>query len=313
MTRSRAEWFDKANALSEAVGGSLDPKSIAVLLAVAEHETRCGDAWPGEHNWGATTLRRLHPDELAVIRAASIAPTVGAGHLDVEAKARAALAEAVAAGTIPDPGPSVALHCDSEPIRGVYFIFFAAFPTDVAGARYFAGFFKTAAEHAAIASGDPYQMAAAMYSAGYYTGFHVKTGRYETRDGRWVLLGSGEQSTGPVKMGAELNVADYASSLARLLPGIVTALAGWSPGAEPPAVTEPASGEPDLGTTEGVQAALNQLGAAPPLVVDGVAGPKTKTAILAFQFAHHLAADGIVGPKTIQAIRDALVGAVANG
>lgn len=38
--------------------------------------------------------------------------------------------------------------------------------------------------------------------------------------------------------------------------------------------------------------------ATPPLVVDGIPGPRFKAATLAFQKAHRLGADGIIGPKT---------------
>jgi hypothetical protein len=49
----------------------------------------------------------------------------------------------------------------------------------------------------------------------------------------------------------------------------------------------------------GVQTRLNQLGANPPLVVDGKTGPKTKAAIVAFQQANGLSPDGVVGPLTL--------------
>jgi hypothetical protein len=52
--------------------------------------------------------------------------------------------------------------------------------------------------------------------------------------------------------------------------------------------------------TEAVQKALNAAGAN--LVVDGVAGLLTRTAVTAFQAAHHLAVDGIVGPQTSAAL-----------
>lgn len=48
-----------------------------------------------------------------------------------------------------------------------------------------------------------------------------------------------------------------------------------------------------------VQAKLNEKGAKPPLVVDGAWGPKSKTALIAYQSAHGLVADGIPGPITL--------------
>jgi Putative peptidoglycan binding domain len=51
-----------------------------------------------------------------------------------------------------------------------------------------------------------------------------------------------------------------------------------------------------------IQARLNQLGANPPLTVDGQTGPKTKAAIVAFQRANGLDPDGVVGPLTLAAL-----------
>lgn len=51
-----------------------------------------------------------------------------------------------------------------------------------------------------------------------------------------------------------------------------------------------------------LQEALNELGAAPKLVVDGRIGPKTRMAIRAFQAAAGIGVDGIAGPITEAAI-----------
>jgi peptidoglycan hydrolase-like protein with peptidoglycan-binding domain len=51
-----------------------------------------------------------------------------------------------------------------------------------------------------------------------------------------------------------------------------------------------------------VQNALNQLGANPPLAVDGVNGPATEAAVYAFQQANNLTVDGIVGSATADLI-----------
>lgn len=51
-----------------------------------------------------------------------------------------------------------------------------------------------------------------------------------------------------------------------------------------------------------LQSRLNALGANPPLVVDGISGPKTIAAIQAFQRANGITPDGIVGPITQAAL-----------
>ena len=51
-----------------------------------------------------------------------------------------------------------------------------------------------------------------------------------------------------------------------------------------------------------LQDALNLAGAAPQLEVDGIFGPLTKTAVVAFQRGHGLKADGIAGEATIAAL-----------
>lgn len=50
--------------------------------------------------------------------------------------------------------------------------------------------------------------------------------------------------------------------------------------------------------TAAIQERLNELGASPPLVPDGLYGPKTREAIRAFQRRNELQDDGIVGPAT---------------
>ena len=51
-----------------------------------------------------------------------------------------------------------------------------------------------------------------------------------------------------------------------------------------------------------LQAQLNTWGAKPAVVVDGIFGPKTLAATMAFQRARKLAAKGIVGPQTWTAL-----------
>jgi len=56
-----------------------------------------------------------------------------------------------------------------------------------------------------------------------------------------------------------------------------------------------------------LQASLNRLGATPPLVVDGIIGAATRTAIRAFQKNRpDLTTNGVANPKTIAAIQSAI-------
>ena len=75
------------------------PSFVAMVnaMAVAELETRMGDAWPGEHNWGAVMKRGLSASESEALRASGIAPSGGGTAL---AAARALLL----------PGANEALH-----------------------------------------------------------------------------------------------------------------------------------------------------------------------------------------------------------
>jgi len=51
-----------------------------------------------------------------------------------------------------------------------------------------------------------------------------------------------------------------------------------------------------------VQKKLNDLGAKPPLAVDGAWGPKSKAALIAYQKSKGLTADGVPGPITLSAL-----------
>jgi peptidoglycan hydrolase-like protein with peptidoglycan-binding domain len=83
----------------------------------------------------------------------------------------------------------------------------------------------------------------------------------------------------------------------------------WGPGstnlppAPPPNFTptnDPRVDEP-YGSLEWVQMRLNMKIAAH-LKVDGLMGPATRSAIIAFQETHHLFVDGVAGPATIMAL-----------
>ena len=59
--------------------------------------------------------------------------------------------------------------------------------------------------------------------------------------------------------------------------------------------------------TKRIQDALNKVGTAPRLDVDGQRGPLTKEAVRQFQQKQGLAVDGVVGPDTDAALTEALV------
>jgi lysozyme family protein len=84
-----------------------------------------------------------------------------------------------------------------------------------------------------------------------------------------------------------------------------------------PAPSQPVLPEPDKVPVAGVddavwlQTALNKLGATPKLVVDGIAGAGTRTAVRAFQASHGLAGDGVADAATVAALKAALAAAPA--
>jgi len=221
MATTAERWKAKADALvdgwrAEYNGETPSLHAVVLALTVAQHETHCGDSWPGpdglvgtaddENNWGATTLRALNAAERAVLSAAGLAPTVGPGHNE---RAKAAMAALKLSGL---PLPQGVIHCDSSPRLGPYFVYFAAFPTPWQGAQYFihllCGKGGKRQAHAVLLdqAGSEQQLATAMYNAGYYTGFN---------DPR--LPG-----------GAQKNIDAYAGALRAISPGVRAGLAGWS-------------------------------------------------------------------------------------
>ncbi|MGY2052168.1 peptidoglycan-binding protein [Methylobacterium sp. JK268] len=78
-------------------------------------------------------------------------------------------------------------------------------------------------------------------------------------------------------------------------------------GAETPAGLTATEPDDDLADTIlWVQQALNQLGASPPLVEDGVSGRNTKTALAQFQVRRGLPETGLADDQTVAALRTAL-------
>lgn len=221
-------WRAKADAFAAGWHAKFNvvPSKHAVILglSVAQHETRCGDSWEGEHNWGAVQKRILTPAEKAVIVKAGLAP-----HPSKVDDARDVLAVAVEVGDIPAPD-HCALHVDSSPGKGWYWVFFWAFPSDDEGAAFF---IHVLAEQRASCravldnlGGTEHQLAAAMYGkpgSRYFEGFY-KPGVHYTRsaDGKWVEGPAGTTS------GEDLNIGAYASALTKIAPDIRSSLVDWT-------------------------------------------------------------------------------------
>jgi lysozyme family protein len=75
-----------------------------------------------------------------------------------------------------------------------------------------------------------------------------------------------------------------------------------------PSAAAPASGE--VLDARWMQTSLNTLGATPPLIVDGIFGAATRTALRAFQKSKDgLTANGVANADTVAAIKDALTAA----
>lgn len=319
MTQSR--WHSKADALVEGwrrvfVGETPPVSAVVLALSVAQHETRCGDAWPGEYNWGATTLRSLTAAERDVLAKAGIAPTVGHGHNERSAAAQAAL---VAAGLAPANG---VIHADSTTdAKGQhpYFVYFFRGTDDADGARYFLQLLAGKGKPAKAVLDDPkgteHGLAAAMYARGYFWGFKPH-GKYTAKDGT-------------ERDGNAENIAAYAGALQRITPTIRAALKDWTPKDPIPAIGEedyegPGEGtsrpQPDpidLATAAGAQDALNKLGCGrPPLTVDGNFATKS-IAALGFYQGGNLRVDvselldvtGKLDAPTLAAIRRDLIAA----
>jgi lysozyme len=105
---------------------------------------------------------------------------------------------------------------------------------------------------------------------------------------QYAADGSGPHAGIPAAGGVDRNVIPSAE--------IFDALAGRAPWPALPRAF-------DLGTTLGLQRALNAAGASPALKEDGIPGAKTTAAVKAFQARSGLTADGIVGPKTRAALK----------
>lgn len=243
--------------------------AVVLLCAVAEHETRCGDAWNHSHNWGAIQRRTMSAAERAIVQAG---------------------------GTPPPTDALEELHGDSSPVSGKYQVWFWKFPDDVQGANQLIGVLleNRGSIKARIETLTTDELARLMYLTRYFEGFHDP----RPKPGEVVPPGG-------LTQGQLANIADYAVALKRTAGAFATGLGTWEPGDSIPTVDP---NKPDLSTIEGVQIALTKLGYDPG-TIDGEDGPRTHAAVKKFQSDHQPDAgpvDGLVGPKTRTAIASAL-------
>ncbi len=128
------------------------------------------------------------------------------------------------------------------------------------------------------------------------------SGKY-VEDGKWDP-DVRDQQCGMVPMMAALLHLDASLALVDALPApSVQSTASGGEVPSPANVPAGLGGELDGGNgTEWLQAALNRLGADPPLVVDGSYGRHTRRAVTVFQATHKLEPDGLAGPLTLAAL-----------
>lgn len=254
--------------------------AVAMVCAVAEHETNCGDAWDHSGNWGAVQRRVMTAAEKISARA-------GIPPLRTD--------------------PFEEIHGDSSPINGKYKTWFWCFPPGViyepaglagddAGAWMLLGVLleqRHSIKPVIDTVGAPY-LAELMYRSGYYEGFH---------DPRGVPGPDG------LTAGEKANITDYSHAITGTLGAFTAGLKDWWPDSssypnEEPGYTPLFSGAVDI---YGMQCALNVLHAVdPPLKEDGIMGPKTSGAIKAWQAIHALSLTGELNPATTRSVLDAL-------
>lgn len=120
-------------------------------------------------------------------------------------------------------------------------------------------------------------------------------GKY-TADGHW----------NPNTKDDQIGIIPIILQLAEWLPSM--AVAGMPPQTTPTVTPHITSTPIGVRNAEWIQRSLNQLGADPPLKVDGSYGRMTARAVRIFQTTHRLRADGFAGPQTLAAITVALGG-----
>jgi lysozyme family protein len=160
---------------------------------------------------------------------------------------------------------------------------------------------------------------------GYFTGPVTKrngvvVARYPSQPSPYIWSGTDQYAKGkyvadgvydPDTVDKQLGCAGLILALIDLDPTIVFDGAPLPAPASPVVPPMPAVAVAGVLDARWLQASLNTLGASPPLIVDGINGPSTRTAVRAFQVGKGLVADGLVGPATIAAIQAGLASPAA--
>lgn len=179
-------------AAREVFGRTVDRGALLLAASVAEHETNNGLAWPGSFNFGACQLRGLTSAELGAFATG-----------------------ALKAGDY-TPSHDGVLHVDTHPPGIPYPVWFAAFPTRVAGIGFFLRTLWRLSAAAPEAPGaTPASVALAMYRNHYYEGRHID-------DRPWI-----KERPLPLSPSEQANVDNYAVAIAKCLDVIVLHLGGW--------------------------------------------------------------------------------------
>lgn len=172
---------DYITAFRLVTGTTPTPHALLLVATPAEFETNSGRAWPGTFNFGAVQGRAPTPEERAEIEA---------GTLKEGARITGA--------------PGYVLHVDTDPVRGPYFMWFAAFTNQRDGvAHYLRTLLRPETLKVVRANGTLRELALAMYLAGYYVGKHPGA-RYYTQRKR------------PLLAAEQANIDDYANALERV-------------------------------------------------------------------------------------------------
>ena len=211
---------DYDTAAAQAFSRVVNRDALNLAMAVAQHETCNGAAWPGSNNFGAVQLRGLTADEAQAFHDG----TLRAGDYNADR--------------------SGVLHVDTHPPGIPYPVWFAAFPTRVAGSAYFLKtLWRLTGGACEAPDATPATVALAMYCRHYFEGRHVD-------DRPWVPI-----RPTPLDAPEQDNVSEYAGAVAKCLADIIVGLGGWETAQQSSATptiapTDPAPPMPHEDTTE---------------------------------------------------------------